>query len=151
MIQHGGDVTHVVYAVPIEDWQYSPVTDWLETSSHGVISDNPFAHKNLGPEHETSLERSEWKIKHFHGFLPTFDQLPRTVEERMALSFCHKLVDMVPREGFIELAEALVEIIDSYRPEREEIPALPPVASPTRAVYGDMVESPPFFFDLDED
>ena len=68
----------------------------------------------------------------------------------MFLSFCHKLVDIVPTEGLRELAETLFEVIDFYQPTREERPALPPDVTSTEAVYGEMVESPPFFIDFDE-
>ena len=68
----------------------------------------------------------------------------------MFLSFCHKLVDIVPTEGLRELAETLFEVIDFYQPAREERPALPPDVTSTEAVYGEMVESPPFFIDFDE-
>lgn len=150
LLHNEGDFTHLVYAIPIEEWQHSPESEWLETSSHGGISDKSILHRNFGQEHETSLERSEWKIKHFDVFMPTCDQLPRTLDERIVLSFCHKLVEIVPREGLKELAEAIVEIIDFYQPVREELLALPPVATTTKAVYGESVESPPFFIESDE-
>jgi len=150
LVQSEGNIAHVCFAVPIENWQHSPETDWWETFSHGRINENIITLRHLNQECETSLERSELRLKNFQGFLPTGDQLPRTTEERIFLSFCHKLVDIVPREGYKELAEALIEIIGFYQPVREERTALPPDVTSTEAVYGEMVESPPFFVDFDE-
>ena len=68
----------------------------------------------------------------------------------MLVFFCHKLIDLMPSECLNELFEAATDIFTSSQMPHLETPALPPSATPKKAVYGGRVKSPPFVIEFDE-
>ena len=59
-------------------------------------------------------------------------------------------LDFMSREDLQEILETMADIFSSFQTPYPEPLALPPVVSSTEAVFGDVVESPPFVINLDE-
>ena len=76
------------------------------------------------------------------------DRPPPTLEEMKWVIVW--LLEFMSREDLHEILETMADIISPFQTPYPEPPALPPVVSSTEAVYGDIVESPPFVINLDE-
>ncbi|MCY3992190.1 MAG: hypothetical protein OXF50_13295 [Caldilineaceae bacterium] len=64
--------------------------------------------------------------------------------------FCHYLVDRIPEEGLIELAESLASIYSFYQTRSLPTQSLLPRATRVSAVVRDTIEPPPFELELSE-
>lgn len=66
------------------------------------------------------------------------------------LLFCHYLVDRIPEEGLIELAESLASIYTFYQNRGLPSQSLLPRATRVNAVVRETMEPPPFELELSE-
>ena len=78
------------------------------------------------------------------------EQRSPTYEDWEMAFVCHRLINLISREALRELFETVVDIYFSYQIPYQETPALPPAATPKKAVYGGRVKSTPFIIEFDE-
>lgn len=108
------------------------------------------AHRTTGREDE--LPFPSVQITEIYDPHPEFSieagRPPPTLEEMKWVIAL--LLEFMSREDLHEILETMADIISPFQTSYLEPPALPPVVSSTEAVYGDIVESPPFVINLDE-